>query len=146
MPDAICKDCGTKGCIFQHHGVLVPSGSNAVFCGECFTTRADRYNARQPVLPLGETDYEKRCEGNFAILRFPDLVDDTPVIDIDSIAQELENQLKLPIRHITGSTNLCEFQWPKGADAKTINHQLNRLRMLHKGLAISPSAESKVRA
>ncbi len=52
-PDAICVDCGVKGCSFIHNGPLVEGGSWQSFCGMCFFTRSRDGRQGKQVRPLG---------------------------------------------------------------------------------------------
>ncbi len=52
FPDAICTDCGKKGCLFIHWGRLVPDGVPHGFCRGCFDTRQTYYRQHQEPMPL----------------------------------------------------------------------------------------------
>lgn len=53
MPDAICVDCGVRGCMFSHNGPLVNNQSWKTFCGLCFSTRGKDYHAGRLMRPIG---------------------------------------------------------------------------------------------
>ena len=51
--EAICSDCGVKGCTFFHDGHLVPEGTSGYFCTFCSLRRGERVLRGEAPLPLG---------------------------------------------------------------------------------------------
>jgi len=48
FPEAICSDCGKKGCCFKHWGPRVPNGKLGSFCWFCWGGR-QTFNSGKPL-------------------------------------------------------------------------------------------------
>jgi|WetSurMetagenome_2_1015567.scaffolds.fasta_scaffold00331_2 hypothetical protein len=52
-PDEECSDCGTKGTVIKHWGLLVRPGEVGNFCAECWAIRDKSGKINENAEPLG---------------------------------------------------------------------------------------------